>query len=299
MKTALIIAFLGLGEASLVGCGSESADHRGDSSGGARKSSPAKVAAPESMCLNCREEDPISPEGQTGVPGRPGDGPVVLGFFGGYTSCAANGNTPDPKEQRLADAFDAALAAVEETSDKETVTIRSCFTADAGKVHLVTSVEPDKTRSIDLANLAKELGSFLSSKVPGGRLRLVGHSYGGWTVMSLAKDLPASVTIDTLVTIDPISTRDCTPLDFLSGGAGCKRAPSDFGVDGLAAIKKRVGPWVNFYQTSDTVLFSSPTNGAENIRMDYPSAALGPHNAIIEDAQVIKKIAEVVAGKGP
>ena len=302
MKTALYIALLSLGAASLSACGSESSNRRGDTPGGQRNDAPATV--PGGGGGSGGSETPQNGgngggSGNTGSSSEASDGPIVLGFFGGFTSCASDGETPDPKEQNLAEAFDEALAAAAGASEKDPVTIRSCFTSDPSQVHIVTSVDPDKVKSVSLSNLAKEIDAFLTSKAPGGKLRLVGHSYGGWTVLSLARTLDPKINVDALVTIDPISVRDCNVPSFFAGGAGCRRAPTDFGDDGVAAIKKRVGNWVNFYQTSDTALYSGAMNGAENIRREYPRGTLGPHNAFLEDTVVIKKIAEVAAGKKP
>lgn len=304
MKQVIYISLIGLASLVASACGSESASRRDDSASGNpgsedTKDSNGKPAQPGSNASQGGGQGTGANgnDGQNGPNQALVNGQVVLGFFGGFTSCQVNGGVPDPKNQGLADAFERSLAAVEEATDREPFTIRSCFTADPTRVHYVTSAEPQNVKSVVLGDLAKELGALLTTKAQGARVRLVGHSYGGWTVLSLAKDLDPKLTVDALVTIDPISVRECNAVILAAGGDGCRRAPTDFGVDGLAAIKKRVGNWTNIYQTSDTLLNSGPMNGADNDRRDYPVAPFTPHSAFLDDSQVIDKIAGVVAGK--
>ncbi len=306
VKQDIYIALIGLSFFLVSACGSESASRREDGASGNpgtndTKGSNGEPAQPGSKASQGGGQGTGANgnDGQIGANQAPLNGQVVLGFFGGFTSCQFNAGAPDPKNQGLADAFERSLAAVDEAIDREPFTIRSCFTADPTRVHYVTSAEPNNVKSVGLGDLAKEVGALLSTKTPGARVRLVGHSYGGWTVLSLAKDLDPKLTVDALVTIDPISVRECNAGVLAAGGDGCRRAPTDFGADGLAAIKKRVGNWTNIYQTSDTLLNSGPMNGAENDRRDYPVGPFTPHSAFLDDSQVIDKIAGLVAGKNP
>jgi pimeloyl-ACP methyl ester carboxylesterase len=306
VKQVIYMVLISIVSLAVSACGSESASRRDDGAAAIPgnvdpKGSNGEPAPPGSKASQGGGQGSggNGNNGQNGVNQAPLNGQVVLGFFGGFTSCQFNAGAPDPKNQGLADTFESSLAAVEEVADKEPFTIRGCFTADPTRVHYVTSAEPDNVKSAVLGDLAKELGALLTTKTPGARIRLVGHSYGGWTVLSLAKDLDPKLTVDALVTIDPISVRECNAGVLAAGGDGCRRAPTDFGVDGLAAIKKRVGNWTNIYQTSDTLLNSGPMNGADNDRRDYPVAPFTPHSAFLDDSQVIDKIADVVAGKKP
>ena len=58
---------------------------------------------------------------------------------------------------------------------------------------------------------------------------LIGHSYGGWSVMKLALMLLGDYKVEGLVTIDPISPLFCTPSRILSllPDPGCQEAPTD------------------------------------------------------------------------
>jgi hypothetical protein len=93
----------------------------------------------------------------------------------------------------------------------------------------------------------------LSETLPGQRIILVGHSYGGWLAMQLAADIAPQRPIVGLFTLDPISALQCTPklLD------GCKQAPTDIGPQTQQAIAQSVGVWENFYQTQTKLLHSS------------------------------------------
>lgn len=306
MEKVIYIALIGFASLVVSACGSESSSRREDGSAATPGNQDSKGSNGNSAQAGSKGSqgggqgtDANGNNGQNGANQAPLNGQVVLGFFGGFTSCQVNGGAPDPKNQGLADAFERSLAAAEEATDREPFTIRSCFTGDPTRVHYVTSAEPDNVKSVVLSDLAKELGALLTTKAQGARVRLVGHSYGGWTALSLAKDLDPKLTVDALVTIDPISVRECNAVVLAAGGEGCRRAPTDFGVDGLAVIKKRVGNWINIYQTSDTLLNSGPMNGAENDRRDYPVAPFTPHSAFLDDSQVIDKIAGMMAGKKP
>ncbi len=153
-------------------------------------------------------------------------------------------------------------------------------------------------------------------------IHLVGHSYGGWTAMKIAKELELKnrFSIKNLVTIDPISRSECTPKKFTEGlpdveikriiekmlsgytltaedtpttNKGCLRAPSDLG-DAIA-ILARTSRWTNFYQENYPFLHSSsipgPIEKIENLKRDYRDDS---HNMFMSDETVGKKIVDLI-----
>lgn len=106
------------------------------------------------------------------------------------------------------------------------------------------------------------------------KVAIIGHSYGGYTGMQIAKSLIQGSTpllLTTLVTLDPISMNQCLP-EVLVGGVeanqafpGCSNAPGinmiDHTIDSndINSIASRV-PWLNFWQETDKFLHSSAIN---------------------------------------
>ena len=100
---------------------------------------------------------------------------------------------------------------------------------------------------------------------------IVGHSMGGWLAMRAILEIVAEVTVNGLVTIDPISPPNCNPATYVrllsslnpDDLTGCRQAPSDFSENDLSAIKRRLKPggWKHFYQTNFLPLHSGPFSG--------------------------------------
>src|SRR5690606_20393332 len=116
---------------------------------------------------------------------------------------------------------------------------------------------------------------------------IAGHSYGGWSAMFLSEKLPATIDIQALFTLDPISPA-CGPFEVIFGSSDCHQAPKDLN---NSAIKNRLQAWVNFYQTDDSWLTSSEIPEAENHHIKY---TWGPHGDLDSDSRVWKRVQEVV-----
>lgn len=101
------------------------------------------------------------------------------------------------------------------------------------------------------------LSTFIGEYAMGREVFLVGHSYGGWLAMSIARDFvygvprsfrPASF----IVTIDPISAVDCKHIT----DSGCRMAPRDFSEEQKNAMRNFSRGWMHFYQRITPVVRS-------------------------------------------
>lgn len=173
--------------------------------------------------------------------------------FGGNRSCK-----PDGRNERSPLATDLArhvkeLASGLEANGTHTATLTSCFT---GPDEALVSHD----MSFDLRNETPErlVDRAVESVNPDSRLILIGHSWGGWTAMTVAERIarksPRSEgVIDGLVTIDPISRRNCN----YSTWNNCLTAPSDFTDERREFLRESSRHWANFFQRKTIWLHSS------------------------------------------
>lgn len=136
----------------------------------------------------------------------------------------------------------------------------------------------------------------------------LGHSYGGWLAMNLARYLPHSAMLKGLVTLDPISKINCTPTQLFGSymrsqlepwpHAGCVEAPSDFTASERASISSRAGFWQNFYQNASVYLHSSNIVGAKNYFVYYDFTSIfeifDAHRTIDSDVRVWNNFAPLI-----
>lgn len=202
----------------------------------------------------------------------------VLAFFGGYTSCGL-GDTGDPLQQPLSDFFERALAAVKEKTGQQPKYLIACYTLAYESVIYRFSGD-SQSRNKLIAGMENDFEDFLG-ELDHPEILMVGHSYGGWTAMDIVQKLPPGTKIKGLVTLDPISHADCNLSTF--GGAECKRAPQDFGEEGLKEIKDKTAQWLNYWEDGSTTLHSGEIAGAQNVKRTYPGSGFGPHNAFLSD----------------
>jgi hypothetical protein len=218
---------------------------------------------------------------------------LVLGFFSGFRSC---GSLADGSANPMTDSFKDIYEKVEsEVGENEvSLAIRGCYDTDASKVRFALS-NARQTISSTVPEMIKLVGEELKKIAP-VKLHLVGHSYGGWTIMQLAKNLPPEIKIDGFTTIDPISVKECNTAVYASlilGGGnlnGCQRAPADFTESDLNAIRLRTNRWTNYYQNNFPLLHSGPIVAASNNEKSYYSMGFEPHNDFLKDESVIQEI---------
>ncbi len=216
---------------------------------------------------------------------------ILFVTLGGYDSCSKSsrsdlpplGTGMYPRSEKVSQAV------ATKSRGLKILWIAGCLEAEAppdGEGQFVYSDRPRSLDHGDARKLRNEIEAIAKAE-PGIPVFIAGHSYGGWIGMYLADELHASVKIAGLFTVDPISP-DCGPMEFVFGDSSCHRAPEDFD---NKAILKRVGNWVNFYQTADSWLSSSKIPGAENHEIEF---TWGPHGDIDSDPGVWKRIQQVV-----
>ena len=106
---------------------------------------------------------------------------------------------------------------------------------------------------------------------------MIGHSYGGWVVMSLASGLGTEEKFGQLYTVDAISKITCSPTH----PTGCQSAPGDINAADRAKIADLTGAWHNYYQETTPYLHSSSISNADtNTLSDLP------HKKIDEDPRL-------------
>jgi hypothetical protein len=133
---------------------------------------------------------------------------------------------------------------------------------------------------------------------------VVGHSHGGWLAMKVVNSLDRRVTVDHLVTIDPISYEACQPstlagtmLGSLLGRNGsrgvCVGLSKDV-LDMIADIRGKVSFWQQHYVTKTAYLHSEPIPEAdENHWYDFPEHSswnYEPHIVVRERSDLWEKV---------
>jgi pimeloyl-ACP methyl ester carboxylesterase len=222
---------------------------------------------------------------------------LALGFFSGFRSC---GSSADGSANPMTDSFKDIYKKVENTVGENEVSlaIRGCYDTDASKVRFTLS-NLRQTISSTVPEMIKIVGEELKKIAP-VKLHLVGHSYGGWTIMQLAKNIPPEIKIEGITTIDPISVKECNTAVYASlilGGGninGCQRAPADFAESDIKAIRSRTNRWTNYYQNNFPLLHSGPIAAATNNEKSYYSLGFEPHNDFLRDESVIQEIVNSV-----
>lgn len=130
------------------------------------------------------------------------------------------------------------------------------------------------------------------------RVIMIGHSHGGWAVMNAAKSWTSKAELRDLITIDPISYKNCSLTDVIVEAAGttrlisneCVQAPRDLAADS-AAIKSHIkNDWHNHFQTKYYLIHSGPITGATtNREWSFPNDFFA-HTAILTDERVWENI---------
>jgi len=140
------------------------------------------------------------------------------------------------------------------------------------------------TVHVKLGQFLEQLESQLASQQI-KKVAIIGHSYGGYTSMLVAKALSAPgsrVKVTSLTTLDPISMDKCQPQILVNNlvreapAPGCNEAPatglkdSHISVDDVKRIAATV-PWTNFWQGVDRYLHASPlaVAGVDNQEVIY------------------------------
>lgn len=242
-------------------------------------------------------------DGQGGTP--------VLLALGGFWSCGQdeelkptplNGNGGGP----MLPIFVALRLALDQFGIASRGELISCYSVDPTDIHFVTNMSSSQdvvTTAPD--DMIKQVEDMLRG-LPNPQLFIIGHSYGGWTAMELARRLVGSFAVRHLVTLDPISKVLCTPDTFLTyasqyktGAPECTTAPRDFTPDQIIRIADGVDRWTNYYETASMYLHADAivdSDKIENVDMQYTHAkdTLGGHLAFLIDEDLVAELTEIL-----
>lgn len=212
----------------------------------------------------------------------------VFAFLGGYATCK------DPLQgfksidkSRAALLLKEAKAAAIGSGRPEPKTLLACYSAEPSTLVYKLSANPGVVRQSALPEMIAALTKLVNS-VTAPEVYIVGHSYGAWAGMKLALALPATAKVRALIAVDPISSKNCLPRQFLGSllarpTPGCIEAPKDFTVAELAAVALRVRTWLNLYETDSPFLHSGPVAAAQNSMRKYPGRGILAHGDIFDD----------------
>lgn len=199
-------------------------------------------------------------------------------FFAGNASCDRYG---DQENSPLGASFygrveDLSKSVIERDGGHFDILV-SCFTLDS-KLYITSTKPGAPVERLQDSDVTTYIAGWLNQAAENTRLLLVGHSYGGWlalkTLPSLVAGLPAPPERVDMVTIDPISKKNCK----LSHPMGCSGAPSDITDDDYARISELTRRWVNFYQRWTPVVRSSAIAKAHaNFRLDAGHTTIDTH----------------------
>ena len=247
---------------------------------------------------------------------------VAVLYFGGYTSCSTAKNMSYPNNvdpiAKPTDSFTISMARWLNGFDKSYPSPRrsliSCYpfwtnirkdevspAPGSLRTHglIASHVNPmessiyirhdltggmSPTVQINLGQFLSKIETLLASQNI-KKVAIIGHSYGGYTALLVAKALsaPGSRTkVTHLTTLDPISMDTCQPQILVNHlvreapAPGCNEAPatgtrdSFLSLDDLKKIAANI-PWTNLWQGVDTYLHSSPIDipGIENQEVIY------------------------------
>lgn len=227
----------------------------------------------------------------------------VVVFSGGFGSCFVAGDT---SEMVASSQFEALVGSLAKATGEEVVEVRSCYAFGSDEIYVTSEALDINSESMTRADFYRVVQNTVKHVAGGSsaqdvKLFVWGQSHGGWTVMDFARTV-SNVTIELLMTVDPISVENCGPGVF-SGGVitgdaqGCAEAPTDM-LDSGRAIAGRARQWSNWYQTQFPHIHSGPVSAAsENIFKSYEDDFwhfAGAHGLIQTDPTVWSEITQRV-----
>jgi pimeloyl-ACP methyl ester carboxylesterase len=233
---------------------------------------------------------------------------LLIVASGGFSSCGRGGaEAPnDPRKTALVPFVENLAKTARASGVAKVATAVTCFSqrliAPTDTIFYVLSSAPSVVRSGSRQEFNQALAA-ITAEEPSTRTMLIGHSYGGWSVLQQALNLDSRVQITSLTTIDPISAVNCKPVTFLFGDGtstntepGCQTAPADLTAAERLQIKRRVPIWNNYFQTDFQLLHSSAMPEASaNTKLNFSNTPLRAHTAIQSDAVIWRELENQIA----
>lgn len=268
------------------------------------------------LLSSCKSSSQMGEDAVSEVMTTDGSDPVVI-VLGGYWSCGSetmSKNKADwsPKESHGAGASMYTIITRQNQAIKNALkgdfgVVMSCYYPEIEITGINYINNLDGNNSIARTDLNEMFQSINSSleKLKNPKVTIVGHSYGGWTAMKLVQNLNPKATLNTLVTIDPISRENCRPRALIEnltlegpGVRGCNEAPSDFDGKAIDMIARRAGSWYNYYQTSAVKLHSSTFSSSlvknEEVIYQPKDKKFESHILFMHDTKFIDKITDII-----
>ncbi len=239
-----------------------------------------------------------------------GDGDPVLVSIAGWNSCVstATNATPNPYGMNNYTGFMQMKQRIEAATGRKTRFVLSCFSPNINSVRFYSSAAPDTLREGPISQLYEEITR--QAQEGRGSAYVNGHSYGGWFAMQAALNVPETVRIGLLSTMDAISPHTCdaetmknVANNLLEGkippsGQGCGTSPTDITSEQKQQIRQRVGWWHNYFQVDFfNVLHATAimeASGNTEYRYPFPSSINGHINMGL-DNKVWANLADRIA----
>jgi hypothetical protein len=212
--------------------------------------------------------------------------PTTIFAYSGNNSCKEGSDSRDtPVASDVYIALKKYLNSVEyEFKDPRVDYLVSCYDFGSDTISYVTSWDDQIIYNVDEQEVRDLTLEQLDNK-PDDKFVMIGHSYGGWLAMDSVKDFQDSQQVEQLITLDPISKRQCS----WSTPSGCLQAPLDI----LSGMRTRINDlstdWTNLYQTESMFVHSSAIPQA-----DRNTRKILTHTQIDNSTETWQDIAELV-----
>ncbi len=225
----------------------------------------------------------------------PAPGMPILTAIGGWNSCmkSPDNPTPNPYGMNIYTPFKEMAAVLEQQYGQKLPYLVGCFSSDIMAIRFYSSDAPQALQQLSVPRFYAY--AYQMARTQNRPLVAIGHSYGGWYAMDIARHRASDVRFKAIITVDPISPLTCKPETLArvllsrfgiteSETHGCSESPSDFVSAARVLVRQNAGAWLNYYQQDIfTILKATPIPEAtENnlIQHQTITAAVNGHIAL-------------------